>query len=114
MIMKDFLLIDSDFFLKFQAKVINITNYIQNCLSIKSQISELVLKKTWTKKKQDVSHIKVFGSIVNILIPKEKSKSHISIKIKMAYLLAIAKTLPNTSMYELQKLSKSYQLTIFI
>lgn len=47
-------------------------NYLQNRLPTKSQEGELILKEAWIGKKQDVSHVKVFGNVVSVLIPKEK------------------------------------------
>lgn len=72
MTMKDFLLVDSGLSLEFWAEAMDIANYIQNRLPTKSQIGELVLEEAWTRKKQDISHMKVFSSIVSVLIPKEK------------------------------------------
>lgn len=70
--MKDFLLIDSGLSLEFWAEVMDIANYLQNRLSTKSQRGEMIPEEVWIEKKQDVSHVKVFGSVVSMLIPKEK------------------------------------------
>lgn len=71
--MKNFLLIDSGFFLKFWAKAINIVNYLQNQLLIKNKRREIILKKIYIKKKKDISYIKIFSSIVNMLISQKKT-----------------------------------------
>ena len=47
-------------------------NYLQNKLSIKIQRRKLIPEEAWTKQQQDVSHIRVFGSIANIEILKKK------------------------------------------
>lgn len=70
--MKDSLLIDSGLLLEFWAEAIDIANYLQNQLFTKSQKGEMISEEAWTEKKQDVSHVKVFGSIVSVLIPKKK------------------------------------------
>lgn len=70
--MKNFLLIDNDLLLKFRAKTMNITNYLQNRLSTKNQREELILKKAWIGKKYDFGYIKIFDNTINMLIFKEK------------------------------------------
>lgn len=70
--MKDSLLIDSDLPLEFWAEAMDTANYLQNRLPTKSQRGEMIPEETWTGRKQDLSHIKVFGSVVSVLIPKEK------------------------------------------
>lgn len=70
--MKDSLLIDSGLLLEFWAKAMDTTNYLQNRLFIKSQRGEIEIEEAWMEKKQDVSHVKIFGSIVSVLIPKKK------------------------------------------
>lgn len=47
-------------------------NYLRNHLSTKSRVGELILEESWTGEKQDVGHIKTFGSTVSVVIPKEK------------------------------------------
>lgn len=50
-----------------------IANYLRNHLLINvKQQKEIILEETWTGKKQDVYHLKIFGSITSIVIPKEK------------------------------------------
>lgn len=70
--MKDSLLVNSGLPLEFWVEAMDTANYLQNCLLTKSQKGELIPEKSWTGEKQDVSHLKVFGSVVSIVIPKEK------------------------------------------
>lgn len=70
--MKNSLLIDNGFLLEFWAKAMDSANYLQNRLPTKSQRGEMIPEEAWTEKKQDVSHVKVFGSVVSVLIPKKK------------------------------------------
>lgn len=49
-------------------------NYLCNCLSTKTEIYKIILEKYWIGEKQDVKYVKIFGSIVNIVITKKKSK----------------------------------------
>lgn len=70
--MKDSLLINSGLPLNFWAEAMETANYLRNRLPTKSQRGELIPEECWTGEKQDVSHIKVFGSVVSIAIPKEK------------------------------------------
>lgn len=70
--MKDSLLIDSGLPLEFWAEAMDTANYLRNRLPTKSQRGEMIPEEAWTEKKQDVSHVKVFGSVVSVLIPKEK------------------------------------------
>lgn len=70
--MKDSLLINSGLFLEFWAEVIDTANYFRNRLPTRSQKSKLIPEKAQTKKKQNISHVKVFGSTVSILILHEK------------------------------------------
>ena len=69
---KDSLLIDSRLPLKFWAEAMDTANYLRNRLPTKSQMGEMIPKEAWTEKKQDVSHVKIFGSVVSVLILKEK------------------------------------------
>lgn len=70
--MKDLLLIDIGLPLEFWAKAMDNANYLYNRLPIKSQREELIPEAAWTGSKQDVSHVKIFGSVVNVWIAKEK------------------------------------------
>lgn len=70
--MKDLLVVDNGFPLEFLAEAMDTTNYLQNRVLTNSQRGELIPEEEWTGKKQDVSHVKVFGSAINILIPKKK------------------------------------------
>lgn len=70
--MKDLLLVDNGLPIEFWIEAIDTANYLWNRLPTKSQRGEPILEEKWTGKKQNVSHIKVFGSIISILILKEK------------------------------------------
>lgn len=51
----------------------NTINYLHNYLPTKVQKQgEIVPEKDWTREKQDIWYLKVFGSVVSIVIPKEK------------------------------------------
>lgn len=71
-IMKNSLLINSGLLLEFWAEVMDTANYLQNRLSTKNQRGEIILEEIWTEKKKDISYVKVFGSVVSMLIHKEK------------------------------------------
>lgn len=71
-IMKDSLLIDSGLPSNFWAEAMESANYLRNRLPTKSQREELIPEECWTGEKQDVSHLKVFGSVVSVVITKEK------------------------------------------
>ena len=78
MTMKNALLIDNSLSLKFWAEFMDTANYLHNWLPTKSQKRELIPEECWTGEKQDVSHIKVFSSIISIVIPqKKRQKSHV-------------------------------------
>lgn len=70
--MKDSLLLDSGLPLDFWAEAMDTANYLQNRLPTKSWRRELIPEEAWTRKKQDISHLRVFGSLASIEIPKEK------------------------------------------
>ena len=75
--MKDSLLIDSGFPDSFWAEAMETSNYLQNRLSTRSRNhGELILEETWTGKRQNLAHVRIFGSLVLVDIPPEKrSKS---------------------------------------
>ena len=70
--MKDSLLVDSSLPIKYWAEAMDTANYIWKRLPIISQTGELIPEKEWINKKQDLNYIKIFGSVINILIPKKK------------------------------------------
>lgn len=72
MAMKDSLLIDSGLPLQFWAEAMNTANYLRNRLPTKIQQGEIIPEVAWTGEKQDVRHLKVFGSVASVVIPKEK------------------------------------------
>lgn len=71
-IMNDFLLVNSRLPFNFWAEAMDTANYLQYCLLIKSRRLELIPEESWIEKKQDVSYFKIFGSLVIVVIPKEK------------------------------------------
>lgn len=70
--MKDSIFFNSHFSQNFWAEAMDIINYLRNGLSTKIQQKKLIPKKAWTKKQSDVSHFRVFESLANIKILKEK------------------------------------------
>lgn len=70
--MKDSLLIDSGLPLEFWAEAMDTANYLRNCFPTKSQRGKIIPEKNRPGEKQNVSHVKVFGSAVSIVILKEK------------------------------------------
>lgn len=71
-IIKDFFLVDSGLLLDFWVEIMDITNYLQNCLSTKSWKKELIPKKSLIREKQNISNLKVFSSFISIVIFKKK------------------------------------------
>lgn len=60
----------------------DIANYLQNQLLTRSQKDEIIPEEIWTGKKQNISHIKVFGNVINMLIPKKRDRNQIHNRIK--------------------------------
>lgn len=74
-IMKDSLLIDSNLSHNFWAKTMETANYLQNCLPTKTEsYRELISEEKCSNKRENVSHISIFGSEVLGNIPQEKKK----------------------------------------
>lgn len=75
--MKDSLLIDSGLPNNFWAKAMETANYLRNRLPTRSKNhGEVILEESWTGRHQDLSHVRIFGSLVLANIPEEKrSKS---------------------------------------
>ena len=75
--MKNSLLIDSDFFNNFWAKVIETFNYLYNKLPIRRKsYGKLILEEAWTNWKQNLLHTCIFGSLVLVnILYKKRSKS---------------------------------------
>lgn len=97
--MNNSLLIDNNFLLEFWAKTIDNANYLQNQLLTKNQRDEIILKEIWTGKKQNISHIKSFGSVINILILKKRNTNQIRIRIKREYSSNTVKKWQNISVF---------------
>ena len=77
--MKDSLLINSGLPTQFWAEAMDIANYLQNWLPIRrTDKAVIILEETWTKVKQDLSHIQIFGSKVSThILSKKRSKSDV-------------------------------------
>lgn len=71
--MKDSLMIDSGLPQEFWAEAMDTANYLRNRLHTKTQKGEIIPEEAWTGGKQDVQHLKFFGSVASVVIPKEKS-----------------------------------------
>lgn len=79
--MKDSLLIDSDLPNDFWAEAMETANYLRNRLPTKSRShGELVPEDEWTNRKQNLSHVRIFGSLVLVDIPNEKRSKRTSEK----------------------------------
>lgn len=70
--MNDSLLIDSGLPLEFWAEAMDTAYYRRNRLPSKTQAGEIIPEEAWTGERQDVRHLKVFGSATSVVIPKEK------------------------------------------
>lgn len=75
--MKDSLLIDSGLLNNFWAEAMETANYLRNRLPTRSKNhGKVIPREAWTGKRQDLSHVRIFGSLVLANIPEEKrSKS---------------------------------------
>ena len=75
--MKDSLLIDSGLPNDFWAEAMETSNYLRNRLPTRSRSHrELIPEEAWTNRRQNLSHIRIFGSLVLVDIPhKKRSKS---------------------------------------
>lgn len=74
---KDSLLIDSSLPNDFWAETMETSNYLRNKLPTRSRShGKLILEEAWTNWRQNLSHIRIFGSLVLVDIPhKKRSKS---------------------------------------
>lgn len=73
MTMKDALLVDSALPPEFWAEAMDTANYLRNRLPTKVQgRGKIISEEAWTGEKQGVRYLKVFGSAVSVVIPKEK------------------------------------------
>ena len=78
--MKDSLLIDSKLPNQFWAEAMNITNYLRNRLPTRRIADKTIIipEEAWTEVRQNLEHIRIFGSRVSTHIPSEKrSKSDV-------------------------------------
>lgn len=71
--MKDALLIDSELPIDFWAEAMETANYLRNRLPSKTRGHEEVIpEEKWSGSRQNLSHLRIFGSEVLVDIPKEK------------------------------------------
>ena len=78
--MKDSLLINSGLLIQFWAEAIDTANYLQNRLPTRRIADNAVIipKEAWTEVRQNLEHIRIFGSKISTHIPSEKrSKSNV-------------------------------------
>ena len=77
MIIKDSLFMDSGLPNDFWAEAMETFNYLHNRLLTRSKsYGELIPEEAWTNRRQNLSHIRIFGSLVFVDIShKKKSKS---------------------------------------
>ena len=77
--MKDSLLIDSGLPTQFWAEAMDTANYLRNRLPTRRTDKAVIIpEEAWTKVRQDLSHIRIFGSKISTHIPsKKRSKSDV-------------------------------------
>ena len=75
--MKDSMLIDSGLPNGFWAEAMETANYLRNRLPTRSKShGEMIPEESWTSRRQDLRHVRIFGSLALCNIPDEKrSKS---------------------------------------
>ena len=106
--MKDAMLINNGFLNDFWAEAMETANYLRNRLPTRSRShGELIPEEAWTDKCQNLSHIRIFGSLVLANIPdKKRSKSNYQ-KTWQGILIGYSLTPASTSMYGHPRLNKS-------
>ncbi|KAA5634977.1 transposase family protein, partial [Pseudomonas aeruginosa] len=65
------LIFDAGLHKKFWAEAINTSVYLRN-RTVVTGLNNMTPYEAWTKKKPDLSHVRIFGSKVMMHIPKEK------------------------------------------
>lgn len=70
--MKDSLLIDSGLPVNFWAEAMDTANYLCNRLPTRRNNITVVPEEAWTNIRQNLEHIRIFGSRVSTFIPSEK------------------------------------------
>lgn len=71
--MKDVLLIDSELPIDIWAEAMETANYLRNRLPTKTRgHGEVIPEEKWSRSRQNLSHLCIFGSEVLVDIPKEK------------------------------------------
>ena len=68
--MKDSLLIDSGLTNQFWAEAMDTANYLRNRLSTTDKA--ITSEEAWTKTRQNLEHIRIFGGKISTHIPSEK------------------------------------------
>lgn len=78
MTMKDLMLIHSSFLNNFWVEAIETANYLQNRLLIRNKShSKNLPEESWIKKKQNLQHVSIFGSLaLSYILDKKRNKSH--------------------------------------
>ena len=70
--MKDLLLIDSGLPVNFWAEAMDTANYLQNRLPTKRKGPTFIPEEVWTNTRQNLRHVRIFGSKMNTFIPSTK------------------------------------------
>lgn len=84
--MKNSLLLNSVLPNDFWAETMDTASYLRNRLLTRSQKGEVISKESWTGRKQDLAHIRVFGSVAHVGIAKKKRGLN---RIRMMRFMAI-------------------------
>ena len=66
------MLIDSGLPVNFWAKAMDTINYLHNHLPTKQDGPTIIPEETWTDVRQNLKHVHIFVSRVNIFIPMQK------------------------------------------
>ena len=76
--MKDSLLIDSGLPTQFWAEAMDTANYLRNRLPTRRTKTVIIPEEAWTEVRQNLEHVRIFGSTISTHIPSEKrSKSDV-------------------------------------
>ena len=70
--MKDSLLIDSGLPVNFWTEAMDTANYLRNRLPTRRSGPAFIPEEAWTSTRQNLEHLRIFGSSVSTLIPNEK------------------------------------------
>ena len=69
---KDSLLIDSGLPVNFWAEAMDTANYLRNRLTKRREGPTFIPEEAWTNTRQNLGHVRIFGSRVSTFIPSEK------------------------------------------